>query len=168
MGREQCVAFLAIDWADAKHAICLLEAPPRQQEPVVLKHTPEDLEAWATALRTRFGGQKIAVGLGQSRGPLLYARLRYALLVLYPIHPATLAKYRQAFAPSRAKDDPQDADYLLELLPQHRDRLQAWRPDHAKTRTLQYPVEPRRRLVNDRPRISNRLTALLQASFPQV
>jgi transposase len=88
--------------------------------------------------------------------------------VLYPINPATLAKYRQAFSPSQAKDDPQDADYLLELLLQHRDRLKAWRPDNVKTRTLQYLVEHRRRLVHDRTRISNRMTALLKAYFPQV
>jgi transposase len=168
MGMEQFVAFIAIDWADAKHDICLLDASTSQKEQVVLKHTPEDLEAWATALRTRFGGQKIAVCLEQSRGPLIYALLKYDFLVLYPINPATLAKYRQAFSPSRAKDDPQDADYMLELLLQHRDRLKAWRPDHAKTRTLQYLVEHRRRLVNDRTRISNRMTALLKAYFPQV
>jgi transposase len=54
------------------------------------------------------------------------------------------------------------------LLLQHRDRLKAWRPENAKTRTLQYLVEHRRRLVNDRTRISNRMTALLKAYFPQV
>jgi transposase len=94
--------------------------------------------------------------------------LKDHFLVLYPINPATLAKYREAFSPSRAKDDPRDADYLLELLVQHRDRLKAWRPDHAKTRTLQYLVEYRRRLVNDRTRLSHRMTALLKAYFPKV
>jgi transposase len=94
--------------------------------------------------------------------------LKYDFLVLYPINPTTLAKYREAFSPSRAKDDPRDADYLLDLLIHHRDRLKAWRPDTAKTRTLQYLVEYRRRLVNDRTRLSNRMTALLKAYFPQV
>ena len=94
--------------------------------------------------------------------------MKYDFWVLYPINPTTLAKYRAAFAPSRAQDDPRDADYLLERLVQHRDRLKAWRPDNAKTRTLQYLVESRRRLVNDRTRLSNRMTALLKASFPQI
>jgi transposase len=165
---EQFAAFIAIDWSDAKHDICLLDASTSKKEHFILKHTPEELEAWATALRTRFAGQKIAVCLEQSRGPLIYALLKYDFLVLYPINPATLAKYRQAFSPSRAKDDPQDADYLLELLCHHRDRLKAWQPDNAKTRTLQYLVEHRRRLVNDRTRISKRMTALLKAYFPQV
>lgn len=165
---EQFAAFIAIDWSDAKHDVCLVDASTSKKESFVRKHTPEELAAWATALRTRFAGRKIAVCLEQSRGPLIYALLQYDFLVLYPINPATLAKYRQAFSPSRAKDDPRDADYLLELLLHHRDHLKAWRPDNAKTRTLQYLVEHRRRLVHDRTRLSNRMTALLKAYFPQV
>ena len=165
---EQFAALVAMDWSDTKHDVCLLDVATGKTESGILTHTPEALEAWATALRTRFAGQPIAVCLEQSRGPLIYALLKYDFLVLYPINPATLAKYREAFSPSRAKDDPQDADYLLELLFHHRDRLKPWRPDNAKTRTLQYLVEHRRRLVNDRTRISNRMTALLKAYFPQV
>ena len=165
---EQFAAFVAIDWSDTKHDICLVDVATGKKESLILKHTPEELEAWATAWRIRFGGRPIAVCLEQSRGPLISALLTDDFLVLYPMNPTTLAKYREAFSPSRAKDDPRDADYLLELLVQHRDRLKAWRPDNAKTRTLQYLVEYRRRLVNDRTRLSNRMTALLKAYFPQV
>jgi hypothetical protein len=35
---------------------------------------------------------------------------------LYPINPQTLARYRQAFYTSRAKDDPVDSQLLEELL----------------------------------------------------
>jgi hypothetical protein len=53
------------------------------------------------------------VGLGIAKGPLVYALQNYEFLVLFPINPATLAKYRQAFTPSKAKDDPSDAELLL-------------------------------------------------------
>ena len=126
------------------------------------------MQEWALALRTRFQGQPIAVGLEQSRGPLIYALLKYDFFVLYPINPVTLAKYRQAFSPALGKDDPSDADYLLDLLQHHRERLTPWRPDDEKTRTLRLLVEQRRRLVNDGTRTTNRLTALLKGYFPQV
>jgi transposase len=119
-------------------------------------------------LRQRFCGQQIAVCLEQSRGPLIYFLLQYDFFSLYPINPATLAKYRQAFSTAGGKDDPSDADYLLDLLEHHRDRLRPWRPDDEKTRTLRFLVEDRRRLVADRTRFSNRLTALLKGYFPQV
>ena len=161
-------AVIGIDWSDRKHDLCLVAADSGRKELSVLEHTPEAIAEWAVALRTRFGGRPIAVCLEQSRGPLLFALLRYDFLVLYPLHPTTLAKYREAFSPSRAKDDPTDAEYAAELLLHHRDRLTAWLPDDDKTRTLRYLVEYRRRLVGDRTRISNRLTALLKAYFPQI
>ena len=151
--------------ADQKHDLCLVDCSTNKRDKTVLKHTPEAIDEWAISLRTRFSGQKIAVCLEQSRGPLIYALLKYDFLVLYSVNPTTLAKYREAFSPSRAKDDPQDAEYLVELLIQHRDRLKPWLPDDEKTRTLQYLVEHRRRLVNDRTRISNRMAALLKGYF---
>jgi hypothetical protein len=150
MSMERCAAFIAIDWSDAKHDLCLLDVSTSTKESFILKHTPEDLEAWATALRTRFAAQKIAVCLEQSRGPPHLCALEPRFFIRNPIKPATLAKYREAFSPSRAKDDRRDAEYMLELLLRHRDRLKAWRPENAKTRTLPYVVEHRRRLVNDR------------------
>jgi Transposase IS116/IS110/IS902 family len=45
------------------------------------------------------------------------------------INPVTLARYREAFTTSRAKDDPTDADFLCELVALHREQLQAQHPD---------------------------------------
>jgi transposase len=161
-------ACIGLDWSDAKHDVCLVDTSTGEQELCVIRHQPEALDEWALALRTRFRGARIAVCLEQSRGPLIYALLKYDFLVLYPINPKTLARFREAFTPSRAKDDPRDAEYLVELLIHHRDRLKAWMPDSEKTRTLQLLVEHRRRLVGDQTRISNRMTSLLKCYFPQV
>ena len=164
----QYAAYLGIDWADQKHDLCLVDAVTGKQSKQVLPHTPQAIAEYFTNLRQRYPGQQIAVGLEQSRGPLLFALLQYDFLVLYPINPTTLAKYREAFSPSRAKDDPTDAEYAAELLMQHHDRLKAWHPDDEQTRTLRYLVEHRRRLVGDRTRFSNRMTSLLKCYFPQV
>lgn len=161
-------AFVGFDWADKKHDICLVDAATGKKEFSVIKHTPQALQEWATSLRQRFQGRQVAVALEQSRGPLIFALIKYDFLTLYPINPSTLARYREAFSPSRAKDDPRDAEYAVELLIHHRERLKAWRPDSEQTRTLQYLVEHRRRVVSDRTRSSNRMTALLKLYFPQV
>jgi transposase len=161
-------AFLGIDWADAKHDLCLITATTQRKEFRTLKHTPEALQDFFLDLRRRFPGQPIAVAVEQARGPLIFALLKYEFLTLYPVHPTTLARYREAFSPSGAKDDPTDAEYAAELLLHHRNRLTAWEPDDPATRTLQFLVGQRRRLVGDRTRISNRLTALLKNYFPQV
>jgi len=161
-------AFIGLDWSDQKHDVCLVDSSTREQELSVIKQQPEALNEWARSLRVRFRGGRIAVCLEQSRGPIIYALMKYDFITLYPINPKMLARFREAFTPSRAKDDPRDAEYLVELLVHHRDRLKAWLPDSDKTRTLQLLVEHRRRLVGDQTRLSNRLTALLKGYLPQV
>lgn len=165
---SEYTALIGIDWADQKHDIYLIDLACDKREACVLRHSPQSIDEWARSLQVRFAGQQIAVCLEQSRGPLIYALMKYDFLVLYPINPATLARYREAFSPSRHKDDASDAAYLAELLFAHREHLRAWQPDSEQTRTLRYLVEHRRRLVSDRTRISNRMTSLLKCYFPQV
>ena len=107
---NQYAACLGIDWADKKHDLCLFDAATGKKTKQVLPHTPQAINEYFTNLRAHYPGQQIAVGLEQSRGPLLFALLQFDFLVIYTINPTTLAKYRQAFTPSRAKDDPSDAE----------------------------------------------------------
>jgi transposase len=161
-------ALLGIDWSDKKHVLCLIDSTTGRREASVLPHSPRQIEEWVMNLRARFKGRPVAVCLEQSQGPLIYALLKYDFLTLYPVNPRTLARFREAFSPSRHKDDPPDAEHLAELLLHHRERLRAWVPDDERTRSLRLLVEHRHRLVSDRTRISNRLTSLLKCYFPQV
>src|SRR5690242_5290206 len=94
---SEFAAVVGIDWADRKHDICLLPAGSNKRESCVLVHRPEAIAQWAEGLRQRFGGRPIAVCLELAKGPLVYALQRYAFLVLFPVNPTTLAKYRQTF-----------------------------------------------------------------------
>lgn len=163
---EKFTAFIGLDWANAKHDICLQAAEGGKREFGQFKHTPMAIDEWAHALHDRFGGQ-IAVALELSKGPIVYALQKYDFFVLYPINPATLAKYRQAFQPSGAKDDPTDAEHALELLLCHRDKFIPLQPQSAAMRTLLCLVEQRRRLVGDMVRYTNRLACALKQYFPQ-
>src|SRR5215471_18334934 len=161
-------AFVGLDWADAKHAGCLQAAGSAQREPCQLAHTPEPIDAWVTTLRTRFHGHPVAICRELNKGPLVFAFRKYDFLVLFPINPLTWARYREAFTPSRAKDDPTDAALQLELLLTHRDKLQPLQPQRPTMRALAQLVAHRRRVVGDTVRITNRLTSALKNYFPQV
>ena len=160
-------AWVGLDWADQEHQGRLQAVDSSQVEPFVLPQRPEALQEWVRQVRTRFPFGRIAIAVEQSRGPLVYALMGYDFLLLYPVPPRTLADYRQAFFSSGAKSDPKDADLLLELVRCHADRLRLWQPDDAPTRQIQMLGEHRRTLVEDRTRLTNRLTALLKGSFPQ-
>ena len=125
---EEFAAFVGIDWADSTHDVCLQAAGSAKRECFVLTHTPEAIDAWVRTLRARFNGQPIAICLELTKGPLVSALRKYDFLTLFPINPLTLARYRDAFTPRRAKDDPTDAALQLALLLTHRDKLQPLHP----------------------------------------
>jgi transposase len=168
LATHEFVAFIGLDWADAKHDICLQVAGSDKREFQVLVHRPEVIDAWVTGLFQRFQGQPIAIALELNKGPIVEALRKYDGLVLFHINPTMLAKYRQAFTPSQAKDDPTDAEFQLELLLLHRDKLKPLVPQSSEMRALAQLVEHRRRLVGERVRITNRLTSTLKHYFPQV
>src|SRR2546429_1837298 len=153
----ELVAQAAIDWGDQKHHWKLRAVGSAQTEMGQMASKPEQVDAWAIGLRERFPKGVIAVCLEQSRGGLIYTLSKHPQLVLYPVHPKTSANYRAAFHPSGAKNDPLDADLLLDLLEHHRDRLRPLRPDIASVRLIQLLAEQRRKMVAEKTRCSQRL-----------
>jgi transposase len=159
-------AFVGLDWADSKHDVCVQAAACEVREFDRFPHQVAAIDEWAHSIHQRFGG-KIAVALELSKGPIVYALQKYDFFVLFPINPSMLAKYRQAFKPSRAKDDPTDAELALDLLLRHRERFQPLKPQSVPMRKLCMLVEQRRRLVGDKTRYTNRLGNALKQYYPQ-
>jgi transposase len=164
---SEVVAWIGLDWADQAHEIRLQALGSTRVESFTVEQKPEALHAWVAQLRARFPEGKVALALEQSRGAVIYALMNYDFLLLYPVPPKGLARYREAFFTSGAKSDPGDADLLLEMVHGHRDRLRVWQPDDALTRQLRLLVEHRRNTVDDRTALTNRLTDLLKTYFPQ-
>ena len=160
-------ARIGIDWADDHHDFCLQEAGSSRVETGRISQDPQALAEWVAGLRQRFGGQPVGICLETSRAPLVAALIEHDFLVLFPVNPRTLKRFREAFAPNGAKDDPDDAHLLLELLGKHEDRLHRWTPDDAETRAIARLVEARRKAVDLRTKLTNQLTAELKGYFPQ-
>lgn len=164
---DEFAATIGLDWADAKHDICLQCAGSEEREFMVLEHKPESIDAWARALRQRFNARPIAVALELFKGPIVSALRQYDCFVLFPVNPSTLAKYRETWTHSGAKDDPTDAELALELLSKHPERFKPLNPQSPEMRALELLVEQRRGLIDDQTRITNRLTSALKNYFPQ-
>ena len=164
----QYAAFWAIDWADQKHVWSLQEAGCSTRECGEISHMPEAIEAWVAQMSQRFAGRPIAVAVEQSRGALVFMLSKYEQLHIFPVPPAMTANLRKAFHSSGAKNDPADADLLLDLVQMHRDKLRRLSPDTEATRRVQNMVEERRKLVDERTGQSNRLEAHLKIYFPQI
>lgn len=160
-------AYLGWDWGDKAHAIALWSPATGRAETEMLPHSAEGVHAWLEALRTRFGGQRVAIAVEATKGAIVSLLLEHSWLAIYPVHPATSRRFSTAFTPSRAKDDGPDAEALLEILRLHRQHLRLLVPHDEATRRLGLLVEARRTLVNRRTQLSNQLTSLLKNYYPQ-
>lgn len=160
-------AYLGLDWADQKHIISLQQVGANRPEQLELEQKPEAIISFVAQLQQRFAGRPVAIALEQSRGAVIYSLMHYDFIVLYPINPKSLASYRDALYPSGAKDDPADAQLLQQMVRLHPEKLHPWIPDDALTRKIGLLVSHRRKLVDDRTCLTNRLLALLKLYFPQ-
>lgn len=164
---EACAAFVGLDWADAKHDVCRQAAGPAHRAFLSLAQSPAEIHAWGQTRRTRCNGQPVAVCLDLTKGPIVSALRHDAFLVLFPVNSLTVARYREAFPPSRAKDAPTEAELQVALLLKHRDKLKPLQPQSPAMRALTQLVAHRRRLVGDKVRCTHRFPRALKNDFPQ-
>jgi len=161
-------ALIGIDWADQKHDICECPLHNKKISLSVISSQPKSIYSWAIDLKKRYPNQKVAIACELKKGPLIYALEQFDHIVIFPLNPATVAKYRKAFAQSGAKDDPSDAFIQFEMLDRHMDRLRPIEPEGADIRSLRLLSEYRRKLVQDRVDMTNRMSDLLKCYYPQV
>ena len=159
--------YVGIDWADKKHDVCICPRDSDTREFDVIRHHAKAIDAWVKDMHQRYGG-RIAIAVELSKGPIVSALQKYDFIDIFPVNPASLAKYREAFQPSRAKDDPTDAELAVDMLLRHPEHFKVLKPQSVEMRALATMVEQRRRLVNDQGRITNRLRSALKQYYPQV
>jgi transposase len=163
---DPIAAWVGLDWADKKHSLFVRPTDGAATTACELEQKPQALDQFFLQLHQNHPQGRIAVCLEQSRGPVLYALMKYDFVVIYPVNPRCLADFRRAFKVSGAKADPTDADLLSELGCKHHQRLRALVPEDLATRQLRFLVEARRDFVNKRTALANELTATLKSYYP--
>jgi len=154
---------IGLDRSDKKADLHLITTATGQRRSQTIDTAPEALWEWLLQLRQEQPQARVGLCLEQPAVHLIAFLESYEWIMLYPINPITLQKFREAFVTSRAKD----ALYLAELLLTHHDQLQPWAPEDSATRAVQQLVFHRRAVVDERTALTNRLIALLKQYFPQ-
>lgn len=165
--KVEYAAWIGIDWGSDKHAVCLQAADSGRLESCTLEQKADALHFWFMNVLSRFGGRKVAVAIEQSKGTVVNFLIGLDFVHIFRIHPKSLKNYRDALYPSGAKDDPVDAELLVQFARLHQNKIQPWIPDKVDSRLLLRLVECRRKTVNKRVRLTNELTQLLKEYFPQ-
>ncbi|QEG36347.1 IS110 family transposase [Bythopirellula goksoeyrii] len=158
--------FIGMDWADQKHDIYVIDRQGKGSHQK-LEHSAESIDAWVGEMLKLAGGQPIAIMLEQSRGALIYALMFREDVLLYPVNPKQLARYRESY-PGSGKNDPTDAMYLSRMLRERIATLKAWRPDDENTRLIANLSQQRRKIVDGQTKLRQQLLAVLKSYFPVV
>jgi transposase len=163
---DQPALFIGIDWADQKHDCYVIDRQGRGFHREIA-HSPESIDTWVAEMLKLAGGKPIAIMLEQSRGALVHALMFRKNVLLYPVNPKQLARYRESY-PGGGKNDPTDAKYLARMLRERITTLTAWQPDDDDTRLLANLSQQRRKMVDCQTKHRQQLTALLKSYFPLV
>ncbi len=164
---EKFAVLVGLDWANKKHDICLQKSHESPRYFDVIQSSPEAIDMWIQSIYRQYKG-RIAVALELDKGPIVYALQKYEYVTLFPVHPLMLAKYRQVFSPSGAKDDPTDAELALDMMINYPEKIKPLSAPSSEMRKLRHLVEQRRTLVDDKRRLANRLINSLKQYYPQL
>ncbi|MGC4068437.1 MAG: transposase [Polyangiaceae bacterium] len=167
-GQSEFAACVGLDWADRKHDLCL-EVTATGKRSAPCSNTPRrPFTPGLSSCANASTGRRWPCAWSSPKAPSSPRSWNTTSFVVFLVQPAMLAKYRNAFTPSRAKDDPTDAEFALELMLRYPERVQRLKPESPTMRMLRQLVETRRGVVEDRVRVTNRIVANLKAYFPQV
>ena len=160
-------AFVGIDRSDASIDLTVLDQLGQGCGHRSISSKPNSLRDWIISLRKDFPDRQIALCIEQPCANLAAFFSQYDFVDLYLINPATFKNWREAFQPSRAKNDKSDSRGIAELVFESHRKLKVWRPDDTPTRKLRALVEARRNFVDMRTKVNNQLVALLKSYYPE-
>ena len=156
---------VGMDWADGEHAYVMMDPQGKIHRDSV-QQSPEAIAKLLADWQQEFPNVSVEVCLETSRGPLINILLEHPHVRIYPVNPNALANYRKAFAHGGGKNDPIDANLILQFLLHYRDQLRPLKLNSPLTRELGSLCEDRRQLVGQRVVLAQQLNTLLKGYFP--
>lgn len=157
--------FIGLDWADRKHDVCYHDGNKYINK--IISSKPEHMHDWLNELHQQFKGKKLIITYESGNIRLLNQLCQYDFVLQVAITPQQVKRYRDAFSPSGAKDDPTDAKLIIDLIQRHSDNFNILKPESPEIRELKDLVEFRRKQIAQRVKITNKIRALLKRYYPQ-
>lgn len=159
---------VSLDRSDRTAALALLEPATGRLTEAVISTAPEALEAWWQQLVAAHPQAQLAVAFEQPAPNLLaFFVTRRPAVAIYALNPSATWAYRQSLTVSRARTDQSDARDQALFVRNHLAQLRPWTPPPAHVVELDRLCRARRKLVDQRTELTNRLQAALKRFFPQ-
>jgi transposase len=154
--------FVGVDWGNAEHAVCVLDAKGDVKDRRLVPHAEKELTELVQHLRKLGPPHETRVAIERPTG-LLVDRLAEAGFQIVPIHPNAVQATRSRYTSARGKDDRFDAYILADMLRTDGHRFRSLQATSDQTRALKAIVRTRDDVVDMRVRAANQLRALLES-----
>lgn len=159
--------YVGVDWADEAHAVWIGDEVGGEVAERQVEHTAEGLSEFGRWLyERRAAGIELWAAIEKPEGRVVDFLLDHGVVV-YPINPKALDRARDRFRMSRAKSDVFDARVLAEFLRTDHPHLRPLVPNSEPAQELKILTRDYHRLVRQRTRLLNQLTATLKEYYPR-
>src|SRR5665213_752861 len=163
------VIFVGVDWAEAHHDVCVLDAegkvPGRKRVADTFVGLGELHALVAQHLVDDDDLDQVVVGIEKDRG-LIVTALVAAGYQVYGINPTASSRYRDRHHTSGAKSDPGDAKVLADLVRTDRQNHRAVAGDSALVNAVQVLARAHQNVIWSRQRQVNALRSSLKDYSP--
>lgn len=154
--------FAGVDWAQDRHAVCVIDGEGRVRAQFEAVHTAAGLEQLLSQLRRLAPATNLPIAIERPSGVLVDTLMAAGHPVI-AIHPNAVKACRPRYKAAPGKSDPGDAFLLADLLRTDGHRFTALRPLSDETRALRVLVRTRDDLVAQRVALANQLRALVES-----
>jgi transposase len=156
------LGFGGVDWAQAEHAVCVVDDAGRVHVEFTVAHTADDIAVLCRKLRS---ANVARVAIERPDGPVVDALIDAGFEVVV-VPSRAIKALRSRYGSAGNKCDRSDAYVLADCLRTDGHRWPALQPDTPATITLRTHVRARKDLVETRVAVANQLRCLLAVCFP--
>jgi transposase len=158
--------FVGVDWAEAQHAVCLIDGVGVVIRRLSIKHSVAGVMRLREAIgATEVEPKAVLVAVERPDGLLVEALLD-AGYVVYALNPKAVDRYRERTRVAGGKTDPADAELLARILVTDRERHRALRPSSPEVEEIRVLARQDERASRDQRRAQNQLRQELLDVFP--
>ncbi|MCK5732969.1 MAG: IS110 family transposase [Candidatus Latescibacteria bacterium] len=159
--------YLGVDWGDTMHAVWVCDDTGEKVKKLEVKQTPEGMSEFGRWLHERTAkGIELWAGIEKPEGRIVDFLLDHEVVV-YPINPKAVDRYRDRIRTSRSKCDMFDAYVLSEFVRTDHAHLHALKPSSEPAQELKILTRDYQRLVRQQTRLINQLKATLKEYYPR-
>ncbi len=159
--------YVGFDWADDHHDICVMTEAEQPVATFRIEHSSEGFTQFQTKLAAAQPDPgQILIALETKHGLIVDELLRAGYQV-YAINPKAVNRYKDRHVLTGAKSDQLDARAMADLLRTDRHRFQPLTLSPDDYRWLERLCSDVRKMVDEKTRVVNQLTACLKEYYPQ-